>query len=82
MGRQLLPTHPPTWEAPLASKFGTNWGWSPDVQTGPATVGQDLIATESANPGWLSWCKDPPSRRAAHPDCGQAGEEVQLLAAN
>lgn len=51
---------PPTLEAPLASKFSTNWGRSPDVKTGLATVGPNLVKAGSANPGWLSWCKDPP----------------------
>lgn len=54
-------TLPPTLDASLASKFSSNWAWSPDVKPGLATVGQDLVKAGSANPGWLFRRKDPPA---------------------
>lgn len=42
---------PPTLEALLPSKFSTNCGWSPDLKTGLATLGQGLAKVGSANPG-------------------------------
>lgn len=69
------PSHLPPWQA---SKFSTNWGWSADLKTGPATLGQGLAKAGSANPGCSS-VQRPCYSRAACPGRGRVREEVQLL---
>lgn len=68
---------PSTLEALLASKFSTNWGWSPDLRTGWLP----------SDRGWPK--RDEPTQAgslAQRPSCSRAvakyEEEVQLLAAD
>lgn len=55
--RTAAPSHPPPWQA---SKFSTNWGWSADLKTGLATLGQGLAKTKLHQPTQAApQCKDP-----------------------
>lgn len=50
---------PPILKTSLSSNFSTNWGWSPDLNPGLATLGQSL-ATADQPTQLAPQCKDPP----------------------